>query len=387
MKKISVVMPMLNSSKYLVECLDSVLTQSLPDLELICVDAGSTDGTLEILEQYSRKDKRLRIIHSSVKSYGYQVNLGIAESTGEYLSIVESDDFIKQDMYAALYAIAQKQSADIVKGDFCTFVGEGEDRRFTYRSLISDKKYYNRPIKPVQETFIFRAYLINPPGIYRLKFIKDNNIRLNETSGASFQDNGFWFQMFSLAEKVYLCDKAYYMVRRDNENSSFFSKGKVYAMCHEYDFIRDFLRLHPPIEAKLAPLCAYFRYGNYKFTLNRIADDKKLEFCHRFSSDFLKIQRDGELDRRLYSKNQLIELDMILRFPDKYYLTYYYDSTSPVRSLDDCFFRFQVFCYRLRVKVLYIFSKGRLSKVMRYLKTNGCIATLKKMQDVLFKQK
>ncbi|ELZ6270419.1 glycosyltransferase family 2 protein, partial [Campylobacter coli] len=92
--KVSVVVPSLNSIKYIHECIDSILNQTLKDIEIICVDAGSTDGTLEVLREYEKNDERLKVIVSDKKSYGYQINLGIKEAKGEYLGIVESDDCI-----------------------------------------------------------------------------------------------------------------------------------------------------------------------------------------------------------------------------------------------------------------------------------------------------
>lgn len=98
MYKISVILPSLNVESYIKQCINSVINQTLDDIEIICVDAGSTDGTLEILGDYVNKDSRVKLIHSNKKSYGYQMNLGIKEANGEYIAIVETDDFIKNTM-------------------------------------------------------------------------------------------------------------------------------------------------------------------------------------------------------------------------------------------------------------------------------------------------
>ena len=97
--KLTVIMPSLNVAPYIEMCIKSVVNQTMQDMEILCIDAGSTDGTLEILEQFKREDSRIRIIHSDKKSYGYQVNKGLALAKGKYVSIVETDDFISQDMY------------------------------------------------------------------------------------------------------------------------------------------------------------------------------------------------------------------------------------------------------------------------------------------------
>ncbi|EAI5595240.1 glycosyltransferase family 2 protein, partial [Campylobacter jejuni] len=147
--KVSIVVPSLNSISYIRECIDSILNQTLKDIEILCIDANSTDGTLEVLKNYEKKDKRLRVIISDKKSYGYQMNLGIKEAKGEYLGIVESDDYIKTNMYERLYEIAKKNDCEVVKGDF--YILESNKGKyskitpidFLYNQIISFKTHPN----------------------------------------------------------------------------------------------------------------------------------------------------------------------------------------------------------------------------------------------------
>lgn len=121
MPKVSIVMPSLNVAAYVRECMESVIRQTLKDIEILCVDAGSTDGTWEILRKYADKDKRIKLIHSEKKSYGHQMNLGIREATGSYIGIVETDDYILPKMYERLYTYALDNDADFVKSDYYAF--------------------------------------------------------------------------------------------------------------------------------------------------------------------------------------------------------------------------------------------------------------------------
>lgn len=333
--KISIIMPFLNSIEYLKECMDSVINQSLKEIEIICVDAGSTDGTIEVLKEYEKNDERVVLIYSDKKSYGYQINLGLKRARGEYFGIVESDDYIKEEMYETLYGLAIKYNCDVVKSDFCRFIHENGQRQFSYASIMPIKELYNKIINPLKDLRAFKGYGLNQPGVYRMEMIKKYNIRLNETPGASYQDNGLWFQMFAQAEKVFFHDKAFYMLRRDNPNSSVKSKEKVYCMCEEYDFIRNFLKCNPKIEKNLAPICAYYRYLNYMFTLERIDRKFKLEFCKRFSNDFENIKLNGELDNKLYKKDQLSELQFIINQPEKYYFTKVYNFNNENTTLEE----------------------------------------------------
>ena len=90
--KVSVILPSLNVARYIRECMDSVLSQSLQELEIICVDAESVDGTRELLNEYAGKDSRITVLNSNVKSYGKQVNIGLEYASGEYIAILETDD-------------------------------------------------------------------------------------------------------------------------------------------------------------------------------------------------------------------------------------------------------------------------------------------------------
>ena len=88
--KVSVIMPSLNVEAYIRQCLDSVTRQSLEELEIVCIDAGSTDGTKEILSDYAKKDTRIVLLHSDQKSYGRQVNMGFDYASGEYVAVLET---------------------------------------------------------------------------------------------------------------------------------------------------------------------------------------------------------------------------------------------------------------------------------------------------------
>ena len=108
-------MPSLNVGDYMEQCLSSVLNQSLKDIEVICVDAGSTDQTLDIIKKHQIIDKRIKIIHSDKKSYGHQVNLGLKEAKGIYISIIETDDYIDENMFKDLYESSKDNTIDIIK--------------------------------------------------------------------------------------------------------------------------------------------------------------------------------------------------------------------------------------------------------------------------------
>ena len=133
--KVSVVIPVCNVETYLRECLDSALAQTLRDIEIICVDDGSTDSSPAILDEYAAKDSRVKVIHKPNGGYGHTMNVGMDAATGEYFAILESDDIIKPNMYEVLYGLAKANDVDVIKSDHEVFVGDENDRIFTYMSL------------------------------------------------------------------------------------------------------------------------------------------------------------------------------------------------------------------------------------------------------------
>ena len=122
MPKISVLIPIYNVEKYLRECLESLVNQTFQDIEFICINDGSTDSSLKILEEYAQKDSRIKIINKENSGYGASMNMGLDAASGEYIGIVESDDFVSSNMFEDLYNLAEKNNADIVKSDYYTYL-------------------------------------------------------------------------------------------------------------------------------------------------------------------------------------------------------------------------------------------------------------------------
>ena len=320
MPELSVVIPIYNVEKYLGECLDSVLAQTLSDMEIICVDDGSTDSSPDILREYAAADSRIKIISKPNSGYGHTMNTGFDAAQGKYIGIVESDDVIPADMFEVLCREAEENDCDVVKADFRTFVDENGRRVFTLRRLTEavkePEKYYNRVIDPTAEPDVFRLVMNTWSGIYRTAFIRDNNIRHNETPGASFQDNGLFFQTMALAKRVKFLDRPFYMLRRDNAASSVHNKKKVWALCEEYDFIYSFLSGRKDLFDRLIGYFWLKRYHNYAWSYDeRIGAEFREEFIHRFAEEFRSARDRGELDISLLETREAARLERIMADP------------------------------------------------------------------------
>lgn len=241
MPKVTVIMPSLNVVKYIRSCLESVLAQTLQDIEILIIDAGSDDGTLEILQDYAVRDERVNILHSDRKSYGYQLNMGIALAQGDYIGIVETDDKIFPDMYETLYHTAIDAEAEYVKGraiQFLDFKAGAEWNNIIGTPLI-DKSMLGKLIAPcdMPELLLRDIYLWN--GIYKKEFV--SNILLNETPGAAFQDQGFLFLSITSSKRAVYLDKVVCQYRQDNANSSIFNQKGFHYLVEEYEYIEKFL--------------------------------------------------------------------------------------------------------------------------------------------------
>lgn len=318
MPKVSVVMPVYNVAQYLEECLNSVLRQSLTDIEVICVDDGSTDGSAAILDEYARKDSRVRVIHNSNNGYGKSMNIGISMSRGEYIGVVETDDYIATEMMQELYCCAKKCNLDVVKGDYYIFKDTDGKRQFEYVNIISDEELYGKIIEPLNEKKIFKARINTWAGIYKRSFLEDNNILHNETPGASYQDNGFWFQVFSQAKSVMLINKPYYYLRRDNPDSSINSKGKVYCVCDEMDFILRFMLYKPEVYANFKEIYWEACIRKYIFNLKRIGTHYKKDFIQYMSEEFNSTKFE-DIDFSIFTDKQKEIFSMIKNTPETFW--------------------------------------------------------------------
>lgn len=236
--KVSIIMPSLNVVDYIEKCMESVLGQTLEDIEVICIDADSTDGTHEILLRYAKKDSRVRLFRDDQHSTGYAKNLGIDMAEGEYVGIVEPDDYIETDMYERLYEAAVAEHADVVKCDYSVYVTLGNQHFFVPKKLSFTPADYGMLTNPQKTLSPFRWEMYTWAGIYRTDFLRAKNIRHHESKGAAYQDIGFWFQCFSESERVKLVPGKGYCYCQDNPEASVKNSKRLIRGLDELDWLR-----------------------------------------------------------------------------------------------------------------------------------------------------
>lgn len=276
MPLVSVIVPVYNVEKYLRQCIDSILMQTLYDIEIICVDDGSTDQSGKILDEYALADQRIKVIHKANAGYGAAMNTGIDIAEGKYIGIVESDDKIDSHMFENLYIKAEKYDLDFIKSEAFYWYEE-----IGYLSRIHSKKsdgYFNKVLKEDYRNVFFDFFMNIWTGIYNRDFIKKNEIRFNESAGASYQDNSFWMQTCLYARKAMWLDEAYYYYRQDNPEASVKSTSKMMAMPLEYDYLENLLKKRE--QYNLLPYCYSMKLFRMRGVYYRIADEKKIEFSN-----------------------------------------------------------------------------------------------------------
>lgn len=235
MPEVTIIMPALNVENFIEECLESVRNQTFYDIEILVIDAGSTDGTVEIIQRYAKEDVRITLIRSDKKSYGYQLNMGIRLARGRYICIVETDDWIDKDMVRVLYDAITSENYDYVKGAAKSFWRISKDILITadIKCIPGECKKMNPSQHP--ELFVTDRYLWL--GIYRADFIK--TIQLTETPGAAYQDIGFIYQVLNKATRACYIDRVIYYYRQDNQNASGYSHKAFKYLVDEFSVILD----------------------------------------------------------------------------------------------------------------------------------------------------
>ena len=296
--RVSILVPSLNVVKYIRQFMDSIIRQSLPDIEILCVDAGSTDGTLEILEEFAKSDPRIQLIHSDRKSYGYQMNLGLDIARGEYIGIVETDDWIEPSMFETLWKTAVQTGADIIKSNHFRYAATPRTLNVEIENLF--RIPYNQVFCPYQTVEVFTVMPTIWSAIYRRSMLEKNGIRFHETPGASYQDASFQFMVFSMAESMYCIRDCFYHYRTDNETSSMNSRGKIYCICDEMSYYYAFLERHPHKLELLTPVYYEEMHRHYASNYRRIAPEFKKEFLQVMYEHLRAAEQEGLLLEELF---------------------------------------------------------------------------------------
>lgn len=330
MAKVSVIIPVYNVEKYAAQCLDSVIHQTMRDLEIICVDDGSTDSSGAILDSYARMDSRIKVIHKQNTGYGHTMNVGMDSAESEYIAVIESDDFAEPDMLELLYAAAVKSDADIAKANHYNF-REGQDNfcdwleEFPKERVIDSREY---------PTILYKANTIWTC-LYKRKFLLENQIRFHETPGASFQDISFALQGWLLAKRVYLIGAAVLHYRNDNPDSSMHNPDKIFNVFDEYGWLEEKFANFWRDNSLLESYFVAAKYRDYFSHYHRIADHFQYAFLLRFEEEVKADMEKGRIKEAVFSQAYWRQLCLIAENKNLYFSSTAKNWSNPKLSLCD----------------------------------------------------
>ncbi len=236
--KVSVIVPVYNVEKYLKRCLDSIINQTLKDIEIICVNDGSTDGSFEILKEYSSKNSNIKIINKQNEGLSCARNDAMKIARGEYIGFVDSDDYIDLNFFEKLYLSAKKNDADIA---FCGIKRVSKYSK-RYKLSFKEEKIYNTLKEKLSGCNIPECcYVWNK--IYKTDKLLNNNIYFEPN--VYYEDRCFTAQVLINLKKAVSVPDIYYnyyknkdsIVQRKTNNSeidSIYTFGKMLKLLQSY---------------------------------------------------------------------------------------------------------------------------------------------------------
>ena len=231
--KISVIIPVYNVEKYLRQCLDSVIKQSLPDIEIICIDDGSTDNSLQICNEYAINDSRINVIHQKNSGLGCARNSGLKNANGEYILFVDSDDWIEENACLEMYNKAVEINADIVLTGETLYYQSADKYGPGWRNFAGYKD-----MEEITESIVWETFTPACTRLYKKEFLDRNNLKFVEN--CFYEDNSWGCLMFILAKRIGFVKNQYYY-RQRNDSITAVKDEKVFDWIKDYKYFYEFL--------------------------------------------------------------------------------------------------------------------------------------------------
>ena len=285
MVDISVIVPVYNVARYLPQCLDSIVNQTFEDIEIICINDGSTDDSLEILESYSKKDSRIKIITQENRGLGAARNVGMKHASGRYVFFIDSDDFIKLNTLELLYDNAVSNNSDMVFYRLYRYI----DGKESYNSLFNFKKHFGE-VDYSNFTFTYRDakdFVLNNGfsawiKLYSRKFL-DSMPDFYFSEGIAFEDVVPHVKVMIKASRIsFIPDFLYYY--RSNTDSLVNNPENAFDILKVIDMVEDVLRENNLLDEFRLDF-DYFKFKRVNFHLPRSNCDEFFQESKRICSE------------------------------------------------------------------------------------------------------
>jgi glycosyltransferase involved in cell wall biosynthesis len=291
---VSIIVPVYNVEKYLEKCLESIINQTLKNLEIICVNDGSTDNSLQILEDYAKKDQRIKIINKKNRGSGAAKNTGMKNASGEYIGFVDSDDWVDLAMFEKLYDRAKSQKSDMVMCPIYIYdnVNQGSEYDLSYFNLDCFNEDFDDAFDYTKtKEFFFKISVTPTNKIYRTKFLHDICAKFPE--GLIFEDNPFFYKTFLNARNVSLIRDFLYFYRVNRSNSVMSKADKKYFDVVKIQNISRTIFLSDPKFNEFKVDLLNYQIGSIFNRYEQVSEDYKKEFFELIKTDFHNIKLEN----------------------------------------------------------------------------------------------
>ena len=221
MVKVSVVIPVYNAEDFIEESLDCILNQTLDDLEVICVDDGSEDSSLDILNQIASRDSRVKVFHQQNQGGGAARNNALKHVTGEYLYFMDADDRVELNAFEEFYAVSTENDLDFVIFKAVNYAEDtGEYFETPYYNMDRIRDFAKGKVFSFDDLgdLIFNISVTPWCKFYNTRFVLDSGAQFLE--GSIFHDNQFFWEVLFNAKRMQFIDKSYYIRRRHSASST-----------------------------------------------------------------------------------------------------------------------------------------------------------------------
>ena len=299
--KVSIILPVHNSKTYLKQCIESAMNQTFKEIEIICVCGSGNDGSDALVEEYQKKDSRIIKIVDVNGSYGHKLNIGTKASRGEYIAILETDDYLEKTMVEELYITAMKEKVDFVDADYYEFFEIDNCEYKIIHNKYMDSDVYNRKLyaKDARMSVILSDITANWTGLYKKDFLIKKNLFYNESPGASYQDLGFRYLLACLVDTTYHVNKSLYHYRTDNENSSVKDMKKIFVVQKEYEYIFNQMKKKNILQKYLWDYYYIWKYRDYFWNVQRLQGDGRAAFLQLYRKELLNDIQNGNINQEI----------------------------------------------------------------------------------------
>ncbi len=317
MVKVSVVVPIYNVEDYLEDCLNSLVNQTLEDIEIICINDGSTDNSLDIINKYAEKDDRMTVITQENGGHAVATNRGMSMAKGEYLYLMDSDDIVELNTLEDTYKLAEEKNLDFVIFKAINY-NDPQDRYYETEvysmgnllKVVGDNVFN---YKDLPQNVLFNMSVTPWSKLYNREFVERIGAKFPE--GLVFEDNVFFWQVLFNAERVYFYDKFLFTRRWYSTSSTTAGDKRFLDSIQVYNLIWEEFRKHNEFETNKNVL--YNRkvsIGYMRFS--KIKPEFKNVYFKAWKEDIMKLFKDKDVyldffNNLTYKHKKIIEQVLI----------------------------------------------------------------------------